>query len=285
VAWERKREVKSKEVFEMGKYFLVVFMLLLPFHGFAMTAEEVMKKSQAAFLYPGQDFKARVVMKLISREGKERLREMTLLRKNYGEAGADQKYFIYFFQPADVRNMTFMVYKYPAKDDDRWLFVPAIDLVRRIAARDVRSSFVGSDFTYEDVSGRDIPADTHTLLREEKFGDKDCYVVESVPKEPTDYVKRISWIDKTSFLPLKEEYYDVQKELARLFTADKIEEVPAAGGRERRGIPTATKRTMKNVKAGHRTEVTLTSVSYSVGLPDNIFTERYLRNPPERWIK
>src|SRR4030042_5510387 len=164
---------------------LIVLLMFLPFQASAMTAEDVMKKSQAAFLYPGHDFKARVVMKLITKEGKERIREMTMLRKNYGEIGGDQKYFIYFFQPADVRNMTLMVYKYPAKDDDRWLFVPAIDLVRRIAASDARSSFVGSDFTYEDVSGRDVGSDTHRLLREEKMGDGDCYVVEGMPKEPT----------------------------------------------------------------------------------------------------
>jgi len=264
---------------------LIVLLMFLPFQASAMTAEDVMKKSQAAFLYPGHDFKARVVMKLITKEGKERIREMTMLRKNYGEIGGDQKYFIYFFQPADVRNMTLMVYKYPAKDDDRWLFVPAIDLVRRIAASDARSSFVGSDFTYEDVSGRDIPADTHTLLREEKVGDKDCYIVESVPKEPVDYVKRISWVDKNTFLPLKEEYYDVQKELARTFTADKIEDVAAKEGRGRKNFPTITKRTMKNLKTGHRTEVTFTLPSYNIGLPGDIFTERYLRNPPERWIK
>ncbi|MEW6375319.1 MAG: outer membrane lipoprotein-sorting protein [Thermodesulfobacteriota bacterium] len=264
---------------------LIVLLMFLPFQASAMTAEEVMKKSQAAFLYPGHDFKARVVMKLITKDGKERIRELTMLRKNYGEIGGDQKYFIYFFQPADVRDMTFMVYKYPAKDDDRWLFVPAIDLVRRIAASDARSSFVGSDFTYEDVSGRDIPADTHTLLREEKLGDKDSYVVESVPKEPIDYVKRISWVDKTTFLPLKEEYYDVQKELARVFTADKIEEVAGAEPKERKTFATVTKRTMKNLKTGHRTEVKFSSTSYNIGLPDSIFTERYLRKPPERWIK
>ena len=59
-----------------------------------------------------------------------------MLRKNYGEAGGEQKFFMYFVQPADVKDMTFMVYKYPARDDDRWLFVPAINMVRRIAAQD-----------------------------------------------------------------------------------------------------------------------------------------------------
>jgi outer membrane lipoprotein-sorting protein len=106
-----------------------------------------------------------------------------------------------------------------------------------------------------------------------------------VPKQPIDYVKRISWIDKITFLPLKEEYYDVQNQLARVFTADKIEDVAATEGGERKNFPTVVKRTMKNLKTGHRTEVTFTPVSYNIGLQDNIFTERYLRNPPERWIK
>ena len=271
---------------------LVLFLVLLATTAQAQkqlleprkAAVEVMEKSQQAFYYPGKDMKADIRMELITADGKKRIRVLTMLRWNDPKS-QDQKYYLYFREPADVRGMTFMVWKYSLKESDRWIYVPAIDLVRRIAASDARSSFVGSDFTYEDVSGRNIAADTHALLREEKLGDRDCYVVESVPKEPIEYVKRISFIDKTTFLPLKDEYYDVQKELARVFTADKVEDIVAAEGRERKSFPSVTKRTMKNLKAGHRTEVTYTSVSYNVALQDNIFTERYLRNPPERWIK
>jgi outer membrane lipoprotein-sorting protein len=98
-------------------------------------------------------------------------------------------------------------------------------------------------------------------------------------------VKRISWVDKTTFLPLKEEYYDLQKELVRMFSADKIEEVTIGEGEERKTVPTVTRRTMKNIKTGHRTEVTFTSVSYNIGLGDNIFTERYLRRPPKEAMR
>jgi len=245
---------------------------------------EIMEKEQQAFYSQGKDMKAEIRMELITATGEKRTRVLTMLRWNDPKS-KNQKYFLYFREPADVRSMTFMVWKYSGKESDRWIYVPAVDLVRRIAARDARSSFVGSDFTYEEISGRNISADAHSLLREEKLGGRNCYVVESVPKEPIDYVKRVSWIDKTTFLPLKEEYYDVQNQLARVFTADKIEEVAAAEDRERKSFPTVTKRTMKNLKTGHRTEVTFTSVSYNVGLQDNIFTERYLRNPPERWIK
>lgn len=184
---------------------------------------------------------------------------------------------MYFHSPADVAGMTFMVYKYPNRDDDRWLFIPAINLVNRIAAQDSRSSFVGSDFTYEDVSGRDITADAHALLREEPFNDRKVYVVESKPIDPAEYTRKLSWIDQASFLPLKEEYYDVQESLYKIFTAEEIKDV--------QGFATIMKRTMSNVKTGHKTEVVFERIQYNVGLGDDLFSERYLRRPPEKWIK
>ncbi|TAL23636.1 MAG: outer membrane lipoprotein-sorting protein [Nitrospirae bacterium] len=259
--------------------FLVVFLvMLMPFEVFAISAEDVMKKSQAAFHYQGKDFKARVMMKLISKSGSERVRELTMLRKNFGEAGGEQKSFMYFFQPADVKDMTFMVYKYPAKDDDRWLFVPAINMVRRIAAQDKTSSFVGSDFTYEDVSGRDIQDDTHTMVKEEKLGARDCYVVKSAPRKgDVDYSYKLSWIDKGNFLPLKEEYYDKKGELSRVFTAEEIKDI--------KGFPTITKRIMKNLLSGHRTEVSYLKADFNIGIEDSLFSERFLKQPPKKWIE
>ncbi|MBI5639663.1 MAG: outer membrane lipoprotein-sorting protein [Nitrospirae bacterium] len=263
----------------MKKYLLLLgVFLLLPLEVYAISGDEVMKKSQAAFLYQGKDFKARVVMKLISKGGQERIRELTMLRKNFGEAGGNQKYFIYFFQPADVKDMTFMVYKYPAKDDDRWLFVPAISMVRRIAAQDKRSSFVGSDFTYEDVSGRDIEDDTHAISKEERLGSRDCYVVKSIPKAAdVDYGHRLSWIDKITFLPVKEEYYDRRGDLYKTFSADEIKDV--------KGLPTITKRSMKNLQSGHSTEVSYIKTDYNLGIDDSLFSERFLRQPPKKWTE
>ena len=248
----------------------------------ATNAAALLDKSQQAFYAAGADMKADVTMELITSDGKQRTRALTMLRLNV-PGGADQKYFLYFREPSDVRRMTFLAWKYPEKEDDRWIYIPAVDLVRRVAASDKRSSFVGSDFTYEDISGRDISADTHKFMREETLGSNDCYVIESTPKETLDYVRRIAWIDKTTSLPLKEEYYDLQNELARVFTADKIENVSSGAGNG--AIPTVVKRTMRNAKSGHRTEVTYKSVSFNVGLTDDIFTERYLRQAPSKWVQ
>lgn len=258
----------------MLRYLMVLLAMFLPLKVFAITAPDVIKKSQAAFLYQGKDFKARVLMKIIIKSGQERIKELTMLRKNYGDVGGDQKYFMYFFQPADVRNMTFMVYKYPSKNDDRWMFIPAINMTRRIAAQDNRSSFVGSDFTYEDISGRDIENDDHSIIKEEN----NCYVIKSAPKTgDMEYSYKLSWIDKTNFLPIKEEYYDKKNELYKVFTAEEIKDI--------KGFPTIVKRTMTNLHTGSRTEVAFTKVDYNIGIEDSLFSERFLKQPPKKWIE
>ena len=238
-------------------------------------ADDIVARVQQAFYNPGRDMKARVTMTLISAGGDKRLRDLTMLRRN-GTNG-EQQYFIYFHQPGDVRGMTFLVLKYPRRDDDRWLFMPALNLVRRLAARDSAQSFVGSDFTYEHVSGRDPESDRHTLRGEEQRRGKACYVVESQAQASAEYSRKVAWIDKTTWLPVEEEYYDVRGELFKVFTAEEVRDVS--------GHPTITKRTMKNVKTGHRTDVVFADVAYDVGIEAETFSERFLREPPRRWIQ
>ncbi len=238
--------------------------------------EEIANQSLQAFYYAADDMRARVSMTLINSQGRQRERELVMLRRDIGTSG-DQRYFVYFHEPADVRGMTFMVWKVPDKDDDRWIFIPSINMVRRIAANDKRSSFVGSDFTYEDISGRSVADETHRLLRTESLGERPCFVLESTPNSSSDYARRVSWIDKERWLPLKEEYFDTREKQVRAFTADEVREVD--------GHWTVTRRTMKNLQTGHRTEVEFTEISFDVGLDESLFTERYLRRPPRTWIR
>jgi len=241
------------------------------------SASAIVAKSLQSFFFAGSDMKAQVVMTLTPASGPKRVREFRMLRRNEKKDG-EQKFFMYFNQPADVRGMTFLIAKYPQKDDDRWLFVPAINMVKRIAARDAAQSFVGSDFTYEHVSGRDLEADDHKLLRKgEKVAGKDCYVIESVAKSAAEYKRKISWIDEASFLLIKEEYYNAKDEIMKVFTADEIRDVS--------GIPTITKRTMANKKTGHTTTVVFADTAYNVGIESEIFSERYLKEPPRRWVQ
>ena len=116
--------------------------------------DTIVSKANIVAYYQGKDGKAKVKMTVTDKRNQERRHEFNILRKDT-EDGGDQKYFVYFLKPPDVRKMVYMVHKHadPDKDDDRWLYLPALDLDKRIAAGDKRTSFVGSDFLYEDVSG------------------------------------------------------------------------------------------------------------------------------------
>ena len=237
----------------------------------APPAEEIMRRAHLAMYYPGEDMRARITMRLVSKDGGERVREMTMARRTVREGG-EQRYFVFFHRPPDVRDLAFLVWKYPGRDDDRWLYVPALKLVRRIAASDRHTSFVGSDFSYEDVSGREPEDDTHKLLREEPVGGREAYVVESVPKESADFSRKLSWIDRAMWLPLKEEYYDRRGDLARVYTAAEVKEV--------QGFWSAVKRSMRNVQSGHRTDAAFDDLRYNLKLSPELFSERALRAPP-----
>ena len=247
-------------------------------------ADEIMERSQHAYYFAGDDAKGKLTMNLLDRKGNTRQRVLTMLRRNQKSTG-EQKYFMYFHEPGDVRRLTFMIWKYPERDDDRWIYLPAIDLIRRIAAEDKYSSFVGSDFSYEDVSGRAVSEDTHRLLASEILDDREVFVIESIPRTQAAFSRRVSWIATDSYLPIKIEYYDVQDQLQRVFTANSIEDIAAGEGDGRRTYRTVVKRTMENVKTGHRTEVTATSVSYDLGLSDDDFSERHMRRPPRSWVR
>lgn len=239
--------------------------------------EEIMEKSHLAYYYAGDDMVVEVRMVLVDKNGNERAREFTMLRKDIEEGGR-QRYYTYFRKPSDVARLSFMVHKTPDGNDMRWIYVPAIDLVKPISADDKNSSFVGSDFTYEEVSGRHWSEDTHTLAGESVIDGKPVYIVESVPKGSTKgFAKRVSFIDKESFLPLKEEYYDKSGTMTRIFKAEKID--PADG------ILTVMRRTMEDLKKGSKTIVEFSAVAYNKGLTEDIFTERYLKNPPREYVK
>ena len=238
--------------------------------------ETIVNKANVVAYYQGEDGKATVKMTITNKQGQERTREFNILRKDVKDGG-DQKYFVYFQRPADVRKMVYMVEKHTEKDrdDDRWLYMPALDLVKRIAASDKRTSFVGSDFVYEDISGRSLDEDTHELI---ETTDK-LFVVRNVPKDP-DSVEFSYYnvsIDRKTYVPVKMEFYDKNGKLYKTIESAKIEEI--------QGFPTVVKSVVSNLQTGSKTEMEFSKVQYNIGLDDSIFTERYLRRPPREAIR
>jgi len=232
--------------------------------------QKIVEKANYVAYYQGNDGSARVNMMITDKEGRQRKREFNILRKDVSDAG-DQMYYVYFLEPADVRKMVFMVHKHVAgnQDDDRWLYLPSLDLVKRIAASDKRTSFVGSDYLYEDVSGRNLNEDVHKLVgTDEKY-----YIVENTPIKPdtVEFSRFIVKIDKKDLMPMKMEFFDRQDRLYREIEVLEVKEI--------QGHPTAVKSVVKDHNSGSTTEMVFSNVKYDIGLGD-IFTERYLRRPP-----
>jgi outer membrane lipoprotein-sorting protein len=166
------------------------------------------------------------------------------------------------------------VKKHVGQDDDRWLYLPDLDLVKRIAAGDKRTSFVGSHFVYEDVSGRGIEEDLHELVETTA----DSYVVKNTPKDSgsVEFSNWTAWIDKTTFLPKKMEYADESGEVYRRIEALAVEEIA--------GHPTVTQMRVSDLRTGGNTLSEFRNVEYDLGIPEDVFTERTLRNPPRQWF-
>jgi len=238
--------------------------------------QTIVTKANHAAYYQGNDGKAKVKMTITSKQGKKQYREFIILRKDVKDGG-DQKYYVYFRRPADVRKMAYMVHKHAdlKKDDDRWLYMPALSLVKRIAAGDKRTSFVGSDFLYEDVSGRSLEEDTHELV---ETTDKQ-FIVKNVPKKPDSvefsYFKVA--IDRKTFIPMKMEFYDKKDKLYRVIESKEVKKI--------QGIPTVVKSLASNLATGSKTEMQFSDVKYDINLKDSIFTERYLHRPPREAIR
>ncbi len=233
------------------------------------TAEEIINKANLAAYYGGEDGRSEVSMVITDGQGRTRNREFVILRKDKTDGGP-QLFYVYFQKPSDVRKMVFLVHKYLDRDDDRWLYLPALDLVKRIAASDKRTSFVGSNFFYEDVSGRGVEEDTHELLETTESH----FVIKNTPKDPdgVEFSSYTVWIDTKNYLPLKAEYLDKNGKKYRQVEALTVEDID--------GYPTVTKSQVSDLESGSVTVSEFKKVRYDIGLDEKIFTERYLRRPP-----
>jgi outer membrane lipoprotein-sorting protein len=243
--------------------------------------ESIVARSNHASLYQGVDCQGTTTMTITAKQGRVRKRQFNMLRKNGDTQDEDQKYFVYFIEPSDVRKMVFMVHKHVGleTDDDRWLYMRSLVLGKRIAASDKRTSFVGSDFLYEDISGRSPEEDIHELMETtEKY-----YVVKNTPKktDPVEFAAYVAHIDKATFLPMKIEYVKADNRPYRVIEVLDVESVGATENGKPVTYPTVVRSEARDLESGSRTEMVFSDARYNAGLADDLFTERYLRRAPK----
>lgn len=241
----------------------------------AQDATKIMQEAYNVARSQGEDQKVLAHMDIQDKNGNTSMeRELYVLRKNV-EGSQDQKWYAYFKKPADIRKMVFMVWKNENKDDDRWLFLPAMDLVKRLASSDKRSSFAGSQFFYEDITGRYPSEDMHTYEGEVDGNHK----IQSRPTNAGDveFDHYISYIDQRSNLINKRVFFDDSGKELRVYNLIESDVV--------QGYPTYKKFSMTDMRSGNRTVTTYKTVAYDLGIPDDVFTEKSLRKAPRKWLK
>ncbi|MDR0663459.1 MAG: outer membrane lipoprotein-sorting protein [Spirochaetaceae bacterium] len=190
----------------------------------------------------------------------------------YAKDGAEgTRMIIEFKRPANVAGTRFLTIEKTGGAEDRWIYLPALGKTRRVAASEGGGSFMGTDFSYDDISSgdRDIDEDSHSILREETFAGAPCYVIESAPKDGGyQYAKTLSWIDKAQSLIYKSEMYNKRGELVKTMEISDYKDI--------QGRPTAMRTRISTLASGTSTTVFMDIVKYDDAIPDAVFTVNYL---------
>jgi Outer membrane lipoprotein-sorting protein len=235
-------------------------------------AREIMEKN--FFATKVSSLRADTTMVLINDRGQRRERVSSGVVKLQPN-GIDSKLVVKFSAPPDIKGTGVLQIEHSGSDDDLWIYLPALRKSRRLVANNKKDSFVGSDFSYGDITLPKVDHYRHTLLRSEKIDDRDCYVVESAPandtvKTDSGYSKKITWIRTDNFVELKVEYYDLTGRLLKTQRTGKHQLVEPDKGRW-----FVMYREMTNHQSGHRTTISA-SKAEKVAIPDDSFTTRYL---------
>ncbi|HHU35671.1 MAG TPA: outer membrane lipoprotein-sorting protein [Treponema sp.] len=178
---------------------------------------------------------------------------------------------IVFQKPTSVAGTRFLTIEKKGGSDDRWIFLPALGKVRRVASSEGSARFVGTDFSYDDISSvnRAASADTHTMLKEESIRGTPCHVIESIPKDSGfQYSKLISWIAKDSLVSERIELYDRKGNHVK--TVEILETKEVQG----RLSPMVTK--MSTLADGTSTEIRVQILKYDDPIPAGVFTTNFL---------
>jgi outer membrane lipoprotein-sorting protein len=178
---------------------------------------------------------------------------------------------IVFQRPETVAGTRFLTMENQGGADDRWIFLPGIGKVRRLAASEGSGSFMGTDFSYDDISSasRGASLDAHTLLREENLNGSPCYVIQSVPKDSSyQYSKMILWITKDTNITVKIELYDKRNTLIKVAEMSGLKDV--------QGRLTVTETKITTLASGTSTTIFMDIVKYDDPIPESVFTTAYL---------
>lgn len=212
---------------------------------------------------------------LINKSGQERVRKVFGTTKLV-DNGTDNMRMTRFTSPPDVKGTVTMLLEHADRDDDIWVYLPALKKVRRLVSSNKKDSFVGTDFSYADVIGYKVDEWSYKLLREESFDGQPCYVIEALPKNATvktntGYSKRIDTIRKDNLVTVKSDYWDEAGQQLKTSLFTKLELVDP-----KRDKWQAMKLESRNLQTGHRTEIRFENFKANQQVKNSFFTTAYM---------
>jgi len=236
----------------------------------ALTAQQIARNVQDRDT--GKDSRAELRMRLYDRRGRARDRALTLATLQ--RASGDRS-LIRFTYPNDIRGTGFLVWEHPQGDDERFLYLPSLGRVRRIAGSEAQESFVGSDFSYEDIGGREFDDYTYRLADENATwtgadgAARPAYRLESRRKDTSvEFPRVVSLVLKDSFVVVQADVYNRRNEKQKVYTVKRLQQV--------QGIWTVLESVMTNDLDRTRTELVVEKIAYNTGLTEDAFSRREL---------
>ena len=225
----------------------------------------------------GDNIITNMQMQLIDKNNHKRIRDMKTFSKDIGE---DEKKLIFFLSPSDVKNTAFLTYDYAndEKDDDQWLYLPALNKTKRIPASDKDSSFMGSDFSYSDMTEPVLSDYTFKILKtsvvKRKSGNEKVWQVEVTPKnqeviDETGYLKSVAYVRQDNYMVTRAKYWLKKAGRVKYMDVRKVEQID--------GIDVATITTMttkKGKRTIHKTILIQSDVKMNQNLKEEMFTTR-----------
>jgi len=213
---------------------------------------------------------AHMLMVLQNRHGQESRREIRM--RNLEVINDGDKSLTIFDSPKDIKGTAFLNYTHKMGDDDQWLYLPALKRVKRISSRNKSGSFMGSEFSYEDISSQEIEKYTYKWLRDEIFNGMECFVVERYPvdNKNSGYSRQVSWIDKLEYRTWKVQYYDRKNEHLKTLVMSNYQQYENKFWR-------ALEMHMTNHQTGKSTLLQFTDFKFMVDLNDDDFSKNSLQ--------
>jgi len=241
-----------------------------------ITPQEIIHEAQRISKFAGSEMI--VSLTVINAKGQKRVYKTAGVSKLFDE-GKTEKRLLRFIIPAENKGMGMLTYDYTAKDDDIWLYLPQQRKTRRVISSSKTSNFMGSEFTYADMTPPSVKDYKWKILSsKEKIGGVECWKLESIPNdediaESIGYSKKHIWIGK-NFLIRQTHYYDLSGDLIKKLLAKDIRELDKKNHRFRPMILHMT-----NIQNKRQAILKTEKFKLRPEIPNNYFTTRYLERP------